>query len=99
MPDESKDPFAGTVVPVAVWVTVPLFVHFTMVFADTVIVDELNENSTIDTSVVPLPGHGTSCTVETAVAAKSTLVIFAPLTVFWLLVGVNVKPAKLGVIV
>ncbi len=42
---ESKDPFVGTVVLVTVWVDGPLFVHFTIAFADIGIVDGLNEKS------------------------------------------------------
>jgi len=97
--EESNVPFAGTVVLVTVWVVDPLFVHFTIEFADTVTVEGLKEKSCIVTSVVPLPGQATSCTVNAEAAVKLTPVMFAPLTVCGLLVGVNVKFARLGVIV
>jgi hypothetical protein len=97
--EESNVPFAGTVVPVTVWVVDPLLVHFTIVLAETVAVEGLKKKSCIATSVVPLPGQATSCTVNAEAAVKFTPVTFAPLTVLGLLTGVNVKPDRLGVIV
>ncbi len=71
MPAESNEPFAGTAVLVTVWTEMPLFVHFKIEFTGVDSVEGLNKKSWIDTSTVPLAGHVTVWTVDTAPLALS----------------------------
>jgi hypothetical protein len=89
----------GEVPLVTVWMDSPLWVHLTIPFALIVTLGGVNEKSTIDTFVVPDGGHGTIRALCVDVAVKLTAVLFAPLTVCGLLVGLKVNPVLPGVTV
>ena len=83
---------------VTVCVDGPLFVHFTIPFTLRVTARGVKEKSWIVTFAVPDDGHATILACVD-VAAKLKAVMFAPLRVCELLVGLKVKPALPGVTV
>ncbi len=84
---------------VTVWVDGPLLVHLTIPFALIVMLCGVNEKFWTVAFVVPDDGQVTICALGVAVAVKSTAVMFAPLTVCALPVGLKEYPVLLGVIV